>query len=66
MEYYEVGDLVYRDKYHRGLLEIVEVHDWYVVVGKHSRVGIRKSMIRRPTEKELEKHIEFINNWREV
>lgn len=66
MKDYKVGDLVYRDKYHRGLLEIVEVHDWYVVVGKYSRVGIRKSMIRYPTEQELEKHIEFMNNWREV
>ena len=53
MSEFKVGDLVYHNKYHRGLLEIIEVHDWYVVVGKHSKVVLSKNMIRHATIEEI-------------
>ena len=54
MTEYKVGYLVYHDKYHRGPLKVVEVHDWYVIVGKYSRIGLRKTMIRHSTAQEIE------------
>lgn len=53
MTEYQVGDLICHNKYHRGLLEIIEVHDWYVVIGKHSRVVLSKNMIRHATPEEI-------------
>lgn len=50
---FNVGDFIYHNKYHRGLLEIIEVHDWYVVVGKNSRVVLSKNMIRHATPEEI-------------
>lgn len=57
---FKVGDLVYHNKYHRGLLEIVEVHNSYVVVGKYSRIGISKSTIRFPTAEEFRHHSDMV------
>jgi hypothetical protein len=50
---YKVGDLVYLDKFHRGGLEIVEVHKDHVIVGKNSRVLLMKNMIK-PYKERLE------------
>lgn len=50
---YQVGDLVYKDKYHRGALEIVEVLDEHIIVGKYSRFALLKSSVRHATQEEI-------------
>lgn len=56
MNEFKKGDLVYHNKYHHGLLELVEVHKSHVIVGKHSRVLLPLDVIRKPTAEEIKKH----------